>query len=78
MVCSKDWEARHPSTMYKYHSKPSVPAFIRKDSADTFVTVCTLSGSSGYADLAEADCAQADNDAYTYSFLIDLTGNGYI
>jgi hypothetical protein len=77
MVCAKDWEERHPSTLYKYHDHPSVPSFVRKDAPDTFIQFCTIESSSCYADMATSDCAKADNTQFTYAFLLDLSTNGH-
>jgi len=46
----------------------SVPV-IRDRPEDVFVDVCTLWGASGYADLAEADCARADASTVPYLIL---------
>jgi len=77
MVCSKDFEARHPQTLYNYRHHTSVPTFVRKEPTETFVHVCTIQGSSGYADMGEADCARADWTSMSYLALLDLTKNGH-
>ena len=78
LVCKKDYETRHPQTLIKINGEHGVPAFISKDpDPDTFVTVCTLQGSSGYADMAVADCARADWADTPYQILLDLNGNGH-
>ena len=40
MVCPHDYEARHPATTYNYKTHVSVPDFIRKSAADTFLPSC--------------------------------------
>jgi len=77
MVCSKDFEARHPQSLYNYKHHTSVPTFVRKEPTEVFVHVCTVQGSSSYADLAEADCARADWTMISYLDLLDLTKNGH-
>jgi hypothetical protein len=77
VVCHKDFETRHPSTLYNYKGHVSVPSFIRKDPVDQFVFVCTIQTNSAYADMGTADCMQADNTRFTYSYLQDFFTNGH-
>lgn len=78
LVCKDDWETRHPQTLIKIRGETAVPDFVSKDpSPDNFVFLCTIQGSSAYADMAEADCARADNTAYSYQTLLDLSTNGH-
>jgi hypothetical protein len=72
MVCPKDFETRHPMDFIKgFPDDPSVP-FARPEPEDNFRQVCWLWELSNYADLAVADCATADNDQFSYSFLLEL------
>lgn len=78
MVCEKDWETRHPQTLYRYKAHTSVPDFIRDEPAeDTFLGTCDIVSVSGYAGLAAAGCAQAANTTYSYEFLYGLRTNGH-
>ncbi len=74
IVCKKDFEVRHPQTLYKYHQHTHIPDPVRTEPEDEFVLVCDIASSSAYADLAEADCAKADNTQFTYDFLLDFLG----
>lgn len=63
MVCEQDYELRHPQDLLRVRGdKPAVP-WSRPEGDDQFVPVCYIWGQSAYADLAEADCMQADNTA---------------
>ena len=69
IVCHKDFEQDHPQKYIRVReSGLSVPV-IRDRPEDVFVDVCTLWGASGYADLAEADCARADASTISYLLL---------
>ena len=69
ICCSKDFEQDHPQKYIRVReSGLSVPV-IRDRPEDVFVDVCTLWGASGYADLAEADCARADASTISYLLL---------
>ncbi len=66
------WEPRQPQDFLRvYPEHLSVP-IARPEPDDEFVTVCYLWDSSGYADLATADCARADNNTLSYSYLVSL------
>lgn len=75
MVCDKDFEYDHPQKYIKVEETSQAAQWTRQDDASNFITVCYLYGISAYADLAEADCAQADNQDYTYDFLLSLKGS---
>ena len=72
MVCEKDWETRNPQDFIKLHSERITPPWTRPEPTDAFLEVCYLWALSAYADLAEADCALADNTTFTYAFLSGL------
>lgn len=72
IVCKKDWEMRHPQDFIRGIPDNPTPAFVRPDPPDQFLEVCWLYEMSAYADLASADCAQADNNTYSYEFLLEL------
>lgn len=67
IVCKEDWEADHPQKFLRVQADGKQVPFIREEAPDTFVQVCYLSGISAYADLATADCSQADNNSFPYS-----------
>jgi len=74
MVCSKDFEQRHPQDFLRVRADdPSIP-WARPEPEDVFLYVCYIWGRSAYADLAEADCAQADYQPFTYLQLLELQG----
>jgi len=70
-VCSKDWEIKHPQLTIRVPPEHVAPPWTRPEPPDVFVpgTECTLWGRSAYADLAEADCAAADNTVIPYFIL---------
>ncbi len=74
MVCKNDYEQRHPQDFLRVRSDdPSVP-WARPEPEDIFKYVCYIWGRSAYADLAEADCAQADYQPFSYLQLLELMG----
>jgi hypothetical protein len=77
VVCSKDFETRHPQTLIKIRGEHAVPDIIRKDGTDTFQGTCDVATSSGYADLAVANCARADEVSVPYLILKDMFTNGH-
>jgi hypothetical protein len=74
MVCKKDFEQDHPQKYLRVTERaPTVPWVRKQSDSDSFGPyVCYLYARSAYADLAEANCAIADNTQYTYAFLYDL------
>lgn len=72
MVCQQDMETRHPQEFLRVQPEKIVPPWVRPESSDTLTYICYLWALSGYADLAEADCARADYAALPYTFLRDL------
>ena len=61
LACTDCYETRHPQTLIKIRGEENYPSFVSKDS-EVYTGVCTVASSSGYADLAAADCAQADHN----------------
>lgn len=58
VTCSKDYEQRHPSTLYNYKPHASVPDFVRKEiTPETFALVCDIVGVQCRAGYATAGCA---------------------
>ncbi len=72
MVCKKDYETRHPQEFIKVVQEDVTPPWTRPEQDDVFTHICYLWAMSGYADLAEADCARADYVVQTYQFLVEL------
>lgn len=78
LVCGECWEPRHEQTLIQIRGEVAVPSFVSKDQTpDIFQGVCDITTNSGYADLGAADCAQADNTQFTYTFLKDVFKNGH-
>lgn len=77
MVCEPCWEPKHPQLMIKVRPETAVPDYVSKDGTDEYVFYCSIEGSSGYAGLAEAGCAQAGPYRLTYQELLDLSTNGH-
>lgn len=75
MVDQKCWEQRHPQDFIRGVPDRPAPPFTRPDPPNEFEFVCTIWGSSSYADLAEADCAHADQVTPTYAFLLSILAN---
>ena len=68
MVCSEDWETRHPQDFVRGVADKIAPPYTRPEQADTFVFTCDLLTSQGSADYGVADCARADvNRGFTTS-----------
>lgn len=55
-VCRKHWEPRHPQDFVTNVPDQQTPPWSQKMPQDQFVTVCSLTGRSGIADYAIADC----------------------
>lgn len=62
MVCQADWEADHPQKYLRVREDKIATAWVRARPADLDASpTCYIWGQSAYADVATADCAQADN-----------------
>ncbi len=72
MVCKEDYETRHPQEMLKAKPEKIKPPWVRPEPPDRFLLVCNMYTRSAYADLGTADCMQADNNAFTYPYLLAL------
>ncbi len=76
MVCSKDYEARHPQDFIKVRPEKAIPEWTRPRTEDVFTEVCYLWELSGYAGLGSAGCMAAGNSTFSYTMLNGLkTGN---
>ena len=76
LVCIKCWEPRHEQTLIKVHGESAFPDIVSKDT-NTYLLVCTVVTSSGYADMGTADCMKADNSSISYDALLGLITNGH-
>lgn len=73
-VCKDDYEIRHPQLSLRVHGDKQTVPIPRPDQViDTFIQVCYVWQSSGYADLATADCARADNNSIPYKTLLQFS-----
>lgn len=73
IVCKKDFEQDHPQKYIRVRESGLAVPVVRDRPVDTFVgPQCTLWGASGYADIAEADCAKADDNHVSYALLVSL------
>jgi hypothetical protein len=62
MVCSKDWETRHPQELIRPIPDQQKLPWTRPEGTDTTVLSCTVIGRQGVADLGVADCAICNLD----------------
>jgi hypothetical protein len=69
LVCAKDHEPRHPQTLIRVPRESDPPPFTTGKEVDTYLLVCDIGGSSGYASLATTDCARADNTQYPFDII---------
>lgn len=76
-VCGPCWEPKHPQLMIKIREETAHPTFVNKDSITTYISLCTIQTASSYADMATADCAQANWANVSYANLLALTTNGH-
>jgi hypothetical protein len=77
LVCPQCFETRHEQTLIKIRGEKAFPDIVNKDGTDIFVGVCNIATITAYADLATADCAQADKNSPPYSVVYDLFKNGH-
>ena len=69
-VCKEDYEIKHPQLSLKVRGDKQQVPIPRPESTDQFLEFCDVWKSSGYSDLATADCARADNNNTPYTLLI--------
>lgn len=74
IVCAADWELKHPQLSIRVQKEEIGVPFARPEAEDEFIEVCTVITSSCYAGLATADCAIADNQRFTYAYLLEMNG----
>lgn len=60
MVCSHDWESRHPQDFLRAVQDRQVVPWSRPRTEDVFIPSCPYPTSGGLADIGTADCAMAD------------------
>lgn len=56
IVCQRDFETRHESTLYNYKTHVSVPDFVRKSATDQFVFACDFISNQCRAEYGTAGC----------------------
>lgn len=69
MVCSKDWETRHPQELIRPLPTEKAPKWTRPEGTDQFISItynsnldfCSVEGRFCQADYLEADCASVGN-----------------
>lgn len=76
-VCEADFELRHPQEFIRVPKEDVSVPWVR-DETDILLFQCWIWAITAYADLAEADCAQADKAFPTYQNALELKypGNG--
>jgi hypothetical protein len=75
MVCAQDYEQDHPQKFVRVLSDGKAVPEPRPEPADTFTPwLCYLYGQHSYADMAEADCVQADKQLLSYLKCKELRG----
>jgi len=72
MVDAACFEPRHPQDFLRVPEEHTETPWARPESEEIFKPVCYIWSRSAYADLAEADCALADNTLLPYIFLKTL------
>ncbi len=73
IVCNKDFENDHPQKYIRVRESGLAVPEARPRPEDVFIgPTCTLWGASGYADIAEADCARADVSTIPYAILVAM------
>jgi hypothetical protein len=59
MVCSKDYETRHPQELLKVQEERISVPYVRPEAEDTFIRyICSVESLVPRADIAAADCAR--------------------
>ena len=73
MTCSQDWEQDHPQKYLRVHADSSQSVeFVRQEPDPIYDTVCYIYARQAYADIAEAECAQANLAQITYAHAVEL------
>lgn len=72
MVDSACMESRHPQEFIRVRPERIAVPWARPEGEDQFLEVCYLWERSAYADMATADCAQADYQPNSYTALLNL------
>jgi hypothetical protein len=71
MVCEEDFELRHPQEFIRVRPEKIAVPWARPET-DIMLFICYIWARSAYADLAEADCAQADFTPLSYAELFAM------
>jgi hypothetical protein len=75
MVCSKDFETRHPQSLIRLKAEEAIPEWSRPEADDVFVDVCYIWSQSGYVGLGSTGCMKVNNTQFPYNMLITLRDN---
>lgn len=74
MVCPDDYEIDHPQKFIRVSSDGQPVTEPRPRPQDLIPYQCYIYGKQAYADIAEADCSQADSAAFTYQYCVEMKG----
>lgn len=74
MVDSACYETRHPQDFLRVRPEKIAVPWSRPEGEDQYIPICWLWERTAYADLATADCAQADNANPPYAVALALKG----
>ena len=74
MVDAACFESRHPQEFIRVRPERISVPWSRPEGQDQYLKVCYLWERTAYADLATADCAQADNAQIPYALALQLKG----
>ena len=73
MVCHQDYELDHPQKFLRVPQEKITVDYVREQSDDTFIYVCTARGATAFVGLAEAGCARAGITSPSYNDLTSTT-----
>ena len=74
IVCPECWETDHPQKFVRVSPDGQPVSDPRPEPEDEFNYVCYAFANQAYADIAEADCMQADKNSLTYAYCVQLKG----
>jgi len=60
LVCSEDFEVKHPQLSLRVHGDKQIVPLPRPEAPDIFLHFCTIITVQGKADIGTADCARAE------------------
>jgi len=77
MVCSHDWEPRHPQDFVRGVPDNPAPPWVRSEPPDEFIHVCDIIGVQPWADYAVAGCATVGSTFNFNGSFCPLDGGAY-